>query len=138
MSENRRLIEAAFPLNQVSLDSVHEKNVRHGHTSTLHILAGAMPAGRESGDAIARSRRRCMEAGSHRLWERDERGDTRRDFYTGVRRTRSSDGKSLLDSETRPGLPLVGERHGCLIRSPGNSSGGDATRVRGGGGRPQP
>ena len=41
MSENRRLIEATFPLNQVSLDSVHEKNVRHGHTSTLHILAGA-------------------------------------------------------------------------------------------------
>lgn len=34
---SRRLIEAAFPLRQVSLDSVHEKNVRHGHISTLHI-----------------------------------------------------------------------------------------------------
>ena len=34
---DRHLIEVAFPLKQVSLDSVHEKNVRHGHISTLHI-----------------------------------------------------------------------------------------------------
>ena len=33
----KRLIEVAFPLKQASLDSVHEKNVRHGHISTLHI-----------------------------------------------------------------------------------------------------
>jgi hypothetical protein len=32
-----RLIEFAFPLKQTSLDSVHEKNVRHGHIATLHI-----------------------------------------------------------------------------------------------------
>src|SRR5260370_42067 len=29
MTEERRLIEVAFPLKQTSLDSVHEKNVRH-------------------------------------------------------------------------------------------------------------
>ena len=40
---SRRLIEAAFPLKQVSLDSVHEKNVRHGHTSTLHIWPARRP-----------------------------------------------------------------------------------------------
>ncbi|HEY7494178.1 MAG TPA: DUF1156 domain-containing protein [Candidatus Tectomicrobia bacterium] len=34
---NNRLIEVTFPLKQASLDSVHEKNVRHGHISTLHI-----------------------------------------------------------------------------------------------------
>ncbi len=34
---DKRLIEAAFPLEHVSLDAVHEKNVRHGHVSTLHI-----------------------------------------------------------------------------------------------------
>jgi hypothetical protein len=34
---NKHLIESAFPLKQASLDSVHEKNVRHGHISTLHI-----------------------------------------------------------------------------------------------------
>ena len=40
---SRRLIEAAFPLKQVSLDSVHEKNVRHGHISTLHIWPARRP-----------------------------------------------------------------------------------------------
>ena len=40
---DRRLIEAAFPLRQVSLDSVHEKNVRHGHVSTLHIWPARRP-----------------------------------------------------------------------------------------------
>ena len=40
---DRRLIEAVFPLRQVSLDSVHEKNVRHGHISTLHIWPARRP-----------------------------------------------------------------------------------------------
>ena len=39
----KRLIEVAFPLKQVSLDSVHEKNVRHGHISTLHIWPARRP-----------------------------------------------------------------------------------------------
>jgi adenine-specific DNA methylase len=43
MSDSRRLIEAAFPLKQASLDSVHEKNVRHGHISTLHIWPARRP-----------------------------------------------------------------------------------------------
>ena len=41
--KDKRLIEAAFPLEQVSLDSVHEKNVRHGHISTLHIWPARRP-----------------------------------------------------------------------------------------------
>ena len=39
----KRLIEVDFPLEQVSLDSVHEKNVRHGHISTLHIWPARRP-----------------------------------------------------------------------------------------------
>src|SRR5438105_11321598 len=38
-----RLIEVAFPLKQTSIDSVHEKNVRHGHISTLHIWPARRP-----------------------------------------------------------------------------------------------
>ena len=38
-----RLIESVFPLKQASLDSVHEKNVRHGHVSTLHIWPARRP-----------------------------------------------------------------------------------------------
>jgi len=40
---DKRLIEVAFPLQQTSLDSVHEKNVRHGHISTLHIWPARRP-----------------------------------------------------------------------------------------------
>ena len=40
---DKRLIEVGFPLKQVSLDSVHEKNVRHGHVSTLHIWPARRP-----------------------------------------------------------------------------------------------
>lgn len=43
MNDRPRLIEAAFPLKQASLDSVHEKNVRHGHISTLHIWPARRP-----------------------------------------------------------------------------------------------
>src|SRR5438046_8764064 len=40
---DERLIEVAFPLKQASLDSVHEKSVRHGHISTLHIWPARRP-----------------------------------------------------------------------------------------------
>ena len=43
MSDKPRLIERAFPLKQASLASVHEKNVRHGHISTLHIWPARRP-----------------------------------------------------------------------------------------------
>lgn len=43
MAEDRRLIEVDFPLKQASIDSVHEKNVRHGHISTLHIWPARRP-----------------------------------------------------------------------------------------------
>src|SRR3984885_6716002 len=42
-ADSPRLIEHAFPLKQASLDSVHEKNVRHGHISTLHIWPARRP-----------------------------------------------------------------------------------------------
>ena len=43
MEDTPRLIERAFPLKQASIDSVHEKNVRHGHISTLHIWPARRP-----------------------------------------------------------------------------------------------
>lgn len=43
MDDKPRLIEVAFPLKQASLASVHEKNVRHGHISTLHIWPARRP-----------------------------------------------------------------------------------------------
>ena len=44
MPERRkRLIEVAFPLEEVSAHSRREKNVRHGHISTLHIWWARRP-----------------------------------------------------------------------------------------------
>lgn len=43
MEDKTRLIEVAFPIKQASLASVHEKNVRHGHISTLHIWPARRP-----------------------------------------------------------------------------------------------
>ena len=40
---NGRLSESTLPLRQISLDSVHEKSVRHGHISTLHIWPARRP-----------------------------------------------------------------------------------------------
>lgn len=41
--EDIRIIETAFPIQQVSLDSVHEKYVSHGHISTFHIWPARRP-----------------------------------------------------------------------------------------------
>ena len=49
----RRLIEEAFPLQKVSQDSKHEKNVRHGHISTLHIWPARRPLAACRATAIA-------------------------------------------------------------------------------------
>ncbi len=58
MTDKPRLLEVAFPLKQASLDSVHEKNVRHGHISTLHIWPARRPRDffltRTQGTAIIR------------------------------------------------------------------------------------
>ena len=43
MTVDERLAEVVFPITEVSLDSVHEKNVRHGHVSTLHIWPARRP-----------------------------------------------------------------------------------------------
>ena len=43
MENDRRLIEATFPIKQASLDSVHEKTVNHGHISTLHVWPARRP-----------------------------------------------------------------------------------------------
>ena len=40
---NPRLLETDFPLRKVSEESVREKNIRHGHISTLHIWWARRP-----------------------------------------------------------------------------------------------
>lgn len=77
----KRLIEAAFPLKQTSLDSVHEKNVRHGHISTLHIWPARRPLAASRAALIAtllpnpedpEERRRLLERMAGRVVEKVE------------------------------------------------------------------
>ncbi|MFL7900676.1 DUF1156 domain-containing protein [Azospirillum argentinense] len=41
--DRKRLIEAVFPLAETSAASLHEKNMRHGHISTLHLWPARRP-----------------------------------------------------------------------------------------------
>jgi len=43
MEDFPRLIEYGFPLRETSMASVHEKNVRHGHISSLHLWPARRP-----------------------------------------------------------------------------------------------
>ena len=43
MNMDKRLIEELFPLKEVSEESAREKNIRHGHISTLHIWWARRP-----------------------------------------------------------------------------------------------
>jgi len=43
MNNNKRFIEETFPVKKVSIESAREKNIRHGHISTLHIWWARRP-----------------------------------------------------------------------------------------------
>ena len=97
-----RLIEVDFPLERVSLDSVHEKNVRHGHISTLHIWPARRPLAAcraalvatllpDPGDAAARRALYRRLAGE----VVETVGTERRDGRTAERRRRETRGGIL-------------------------------------------
>lgn len=41
--EDKRFIEESFPVKEVGIESAREKNIRHGHISTLHIWWARRP-----------------------------------------------------------------------------------------------
>jgi len=49
----KRLIEISFPIGDVSKESVREKNIRHGHISTLHIWWARRPLAASRTTALA-------------------------------------------------------------------------------------
>jgi len=50
---SKRLIEVDFPIRKVSEESVREKNIRHGHISTLHIWWARRPLAASRATALA-------------------------------------------------------------------------------------
>ena len=53
MNKDKRLIEETFPVKEVSAESVHEKNIRRGHISTLHIWWARRPLAASRATAYA-------------------------------------------------------------------------------------
>ena len=53
VTRKRRLIEVMFPLERVSAESRREKNIRHGHISTLHIWWARRPLAASRATALA-------------------------------------------------------------------------------------
>lgn len=53
MTTDKRLIEESFPVKEVSLESVKEKSIRHGHISTLHIWWARRPLASSRATAYA-------------------------------------------------------------------------------------
>ncbi len=53
MTYDRRLIEETFPVREVSAESAREKNIRHGHISTLHIWWARRPLAASRATAYA-------------------------------------------------------------------------------------
>ena len=53
MTNDRRLIEETFPVKEVSEESAREKNIRHGHISTLHIWWARRPLASSRATAYA-------------------------------------------------------------------------------------
>ena len=108
MKDYSRLIEHAFPLRQASIDSVHEKAVRHGHISTLHIWPARRPLAasraallatllRDPGTAEGR-KELCEKIGGKLKDEKDKDGRVKQVTAGGVLRwKREIENKSALD-----------------------------------------
>ncbi|HRZ46478.1 MAG TPA: DUF1156 domain-containing protein [Candidatus Paceibacterota bacterium] len=109
MNDYSRLIEHAFPLRQASIDSVHEKNVRHGHISTLHIWPARRPLAAARAALLAtllpdpgtpEARKELCEKIGGRLQDSkpDKEGRVKEETVGGILRwKRETDNKELLD-----------------------------------------
>jgi putative DNA methylase len=53
MRDDRRFIEETFPVKAVSQHAAKEKNIRHGHISTLHIWWARRPLAASRATAYA-------------------------------------------------------------------------------------
>ena len=121
----RRLIEEAFPLKKVSEDSKHEKNVRHGHISTLHIWPARRPLAASRAAIIAAlmpdpGDEKTREDYCHRIenitrWK-SENGPDLQFFRDEIRKAYGGSAPKVLDMFAGGGaIPLEAMRLGCDV-----------------------
>ena len=108
MKDYPRLIEHAFPLRQASIDSMHEKNVRHGHISTLHIWPARRPLAAARAALLATllpdpgtpegRKELCEKIGGKLTTEKDKEGRVKEVTDGGILRwKRETENKPLFD-----------------------------------------
>ena len=108
MKDYSRLIEHAFPLRQASIDSVHEKNVRHGHISTLHVWPARRPLAASRAALLATllpdpgtpeaRKELCEKIGGKLTTEKDKEGRVKVITEGGILRwKRETENKTMLD-----------------------------------------
>ncbi|MGC8618621.1 MAG: DUF1156 domain-containing protein, partial [Thermoplasmata archaeon] len=97
--EERRLIEETFPVREVSEQSVKEKNIRHGHISTLHIWWARRP--------LAASRATIYAALVPSPKDSDER-KKKREFIAKLSKWENSLNWNLLETARREILDANG------------------------------
>ena len=102
----KRLIETAFPLAETSAASLHEKNMRHGHISTMHLWPARRP--------LAASRAALVSA-----LLPDPESDEERDHLVkklggtlGRKISKAKDGKEQTRSEGQGGILWWGQETG--------------------------
>ena len=99
---DRRFIEESFPVKEVSAISAKEKNIRHGHISTLHIWWARRPLA--SSRATAYAALTPVAGDDVTEWQR------RRDFIVEMSRWENSLNPSILEKARRDILKAHAER----------------------------
>ena len=90
--EETRLIEETFPVREVSVESAKEKNIRHGHISTLHIWWARRPL------AASRS---TIYAALVPPPEHEDEWKKRREFITELSKWENSSNLDLIERARR-------------------------------------
>ena len=93
-----RLIEVDFPLREVSEHSVREKNIRHGHISTLHIWWARRP--------LAASRATALAALRH-LEQHPELPERLRELSLYARKGMTDRGLKIRESALTAPTPII-------------------------------
>jgi len=90
--DDKRFIEETFPVKEVSLESTREKNIRHGHISTLHIWWARRP--------LASSRATAYAALTPVSQNIDE-WNKKRQFIIGFSKWENSLNQTMIDKARR-------------------------------------
>jgi adenine-specific DNA methylase len=95
----RRFIEETFPVKEVSEHSVREKNIRHGHISTLHVWWARRPLAASRATAYAALIPSCST---------DKEKEEKRRFIVELSKWENSLNKELIERARRDILDFYG------------------------------